>query len=70
MCVCVYMRVCVCACVCALAGVCVCMCEHACLRMYGSILTTTLHESFTSIPKCSKKALGLRDYNKTAIKHA
>ena len=55
--------------------VCVRLCVRARVNMLVyvgmfSILTTSLHESFTSIPKYSEKALGLRDINKTAIMHA
>ena len=57
-CVCAFVRV------CARARVCVNMLVYVCMF---SILTTSLHESFTSIPKYSDKALGLRDCNKTAI---
>ena len=60
-CVCAFVRV------CTRARACVNMLVYVCMF---SILTTSLHESFTSIPKYSEKALGLRDYNKTAIMHA
>ena len=55
--------------VCARARVCVCVNMLVYVCMF-SILTTSLHESFTSIPMYSEKALGLRDYNKTAIMRA
>ena len=59
--------VCAYTCVCAFVHMCVNMLVYVCMF---SILTTSLHESFTSIPKYSEKALDLRDYNKTAIMHA
>ena len=64
---CVHACVRLCVCVSARACVCVNMLVYVCMF---SILTISLHESFTSIPKYSEKALGLRDYNKTAIMHA
>ena len=80
---CAYMRVCVCACVrlcvCVRAHARVCVCVNMLVYVVSRDMdnnSASQRQVFMSHSQAyqsieySEKALGLRDYNKTAIKHA